>query len=237
MGLIRGRRFEAVSSRSDTLAIEIFRRFLGSEWLDQHVNTAKGFLRKDIATPSVETLRMRRIMLAEMLYNFQNTRGFHNCLTELAAGQVESAYASLEIARMLATHATDRAMRFRFVTPCGTKRRDYDLSIRCGDGVGVRAETKCKLEETDITIRTLQASFSNAKRQLPQSAPGVIFLKVPRNWITDGAFVQQMRSLTPPNDGPRTTLYLDADDAPLLNRDQGRRRQAPCLHQRRLDGR
>jgi hypothetical protein len=193
--LLQGRRFQAVSARSDTLAVEVIRRFLSTDWVDEHISTARGFLKADLSTLAVETQRMRRIMLAEMLFNFQKLQGFHNCLTELEAGNVESAYASLEMARILVTHATDSKLTLRFVTPSNIKRRDYDLSIRCGDGVRICAETKCKLEETEITLKTVKRTLSKAKRQLPKRAPGMIFLKVPRFWIDDPTFVGEMRKL------------------------------------------
>jgi hypothetical protein len=193
--LIPQRRFESISTRSDKLALEVIRRFLGADWIEEHITTSKGFLRADKSTAAIETLRMRRIVLGEMLYNLQDTKGFHNCLTELRAGQVESAYASMEIARMLGTRAIDREMTFRFVTPWNIKRRDYDLAIYCGDGTRICAETKCKLEETEITIKTIERSLSHAKGQLPPSVPGIIFVKYPHAWVADPEFVERMRAL------------------------------------------
>jgi hypothetical protein len=86
-------------------------------------------------------------------------------------------------------------MTFRFVTPCGIKRRDYDLSMKFSDGVCVRAETKCKIEETKITLRTIEKPMSIAKSQLPTTAPGVVFIKAPRTWIEDEKFVKDMHGL------------------------------------------
>ena len=96
---------------------------------------------------------------------------------------------------MLQTRAIDRKMILRFVTPSSIKRRDYDLAIYCGDGTRICAETKCKLEETEITIRTIERSLSDAKRQLPPSAPGIIFVKYPHGWVSDPLFVERMRGL------------------------------------------
>jgi hypothetical protein len=138
---------------------------------------------------------MRRITLAEMIYNLQEVQGYDSCLEQLADGEIESTYAALEIARMLATTAEDRDLFFRIVRPCGIKRRDYDLSIRTGDGIRIPAETKCKQEETAITLATIEESLSQAKKQLPKSAPGVVFVKVPRWRIDDEKFVDEMRKL------------------------------------------
>jgi hypothetical protein len=195
--LIPYRPSETITARSDKLAIAVLQKFLGPDWIEKHILKSKaGFLRDDVSTSQIkETLRMRRVVLAEMLYNLQKIKGFHSCLVELSGDQVESTYGALEIGRMLATMVTDKALTFRFVTRSGIKRRDYDLSIKCSDGVRICAETKCKMEETKITLRTIENSFGIAKDQLPESAPGIVFVKVPRFWIDDEKFAADMRKL------------------------------------------
>lgn len=137
---------------------------------------------------------MRTTVLAEMLYNLQIVEGFDNCLAELDGGQLESAYAALEIARMLVTQAIDSSVTFYFVTP--RRGRSYDLYITLSDGGTIRAETKCKLEETEISLETVKQSLQYArKRQLPKTRPGVIFIKVPRPWL-DQSFAVGLEQLT-----------------------------------------
>jgi hypothetical protein len=173
-------------------------KFFGPDWIRDHIEApARGFLRADNTTLEIrETQRMRRMMLAEMLFNLQKINGFKSCLVNLYGGQIESTYAALEIGRLLCTQALDRKMFFRFVTASGIKRRDYDLSMKFSDGVSVRAETKCKIEETKITLRTIEDSLSTAKSQLPESVPGIVFVKVPRIWIEDEEFVANMYGLS-----------------------------------------
>jgi hypothetical protein len=195
--LIPYRPSETITARSDKLATAVLQKFLGPDWIEKHITKSKtGYLRNDVSTPKVhETHRMRRIVLAEMLYNLQGVKGFRSCLVELAGGQVESTYGALEIGRMLATTAFDKALTFRFVTPSGISKRDYDLSIKCFDGVRICGETKCKMEETKITLRTIEGSLGTAKDQLPEDAPGIVFVKVPRFWIDDEKFAADMRKL------------------------------------------
>ena len=45
--LIPQRRFETISARSDKLALEVIRRFLGVDWIAEHITAGKGFLRND----------------------------------------------------------------------------------------------------------------------------------------------------------------------------------------------
>ena len=100
---------------------------------------------------------------------------------------------------MLSAFAIDKAIRFRFVTPSKfTKtptKRNYDLSIVHSDGVRVCAEAKCKLEETKITLKTIEKTLSYAKDQLPKSSPGIVFVKIPRFWVDDESFAHSMHKL------------------------------------------
>ncbi len=195
--LIPFRMSETITARSDKLAIAVLTKFFGPDWVQDHLMTSKrGFLRCDDNTPRLrETQRMRRIMLSEMLFNFQKIEGFETCLVDLYAGQIESTYAALEIGRLLYTQAIDRGLVFKFVTQSYVKKRDYDLSITFSDGFEVNAETKCKLEETRIKLRTIEQSFSAAKAQLPENVPGIVFVKVPRMWIENEGFADDMLHL------------------------------------------
>ena len=58
------------------------------------------------------------------------------------------------------------------------------------------AETKCKLEETQITLDTIERSLSSAKKQLPERLPGIIFIKIPRHWLNDEKFATKMQNLS-----------------------------------------
>jgi hypothetical protein len=196
--LIPFRPSESITARSDKLAITILTKYFGRHWIEQHIDpaTKTTFLKCDDSTATIrEQQRMRRVVLAEMLFNLQNVNGFYSLLVKMLKGDVESTYGALEIARMLVTTAIDTGLSFRFVSESKIAKRDYDLSIRFSDGVKVRAETKCKMEETKITLRTVEESISTAKKQLPERAPGIVFIKVPRPWIEDETFAARMLSL------------------------------------------
>src|SRR5947209_18042944 len=85
-GLIPYRNYESITARSDKLAIAVLNKFMGSDWIEKHIaNSKKGFLRDDNSTPARrEIQRMRRVLLAEMLYNLQYKPGFDSCWGELA---------------------------------------------------------------------------------------------------------------------------------------------------------
>jgi hypothetical protein len=52
-----------------------------------------------------------------------------------------------------------------------------------GDGLKVCADTKCKLEKTDLSENTIFETLRGAIPQLPRSEPCFIFLKSPHNWV------------------------------------------------------
>jgi hypothetical protein len=192
--LIPFRQHEPPTLRAYKLSKAIIQKFVGSDWIDQHIDRARsGYLRfRDDPPQAREQHYMRTIVLAEMLYNLQKIKNFDCCLHELVAGQVEGAYAALEIGRMLATSVTDKGMRFQFVKPSRRRGWSYDLSITFSDGIRVCAETKCKLEETAITLKTITESLKIANKQLPKTRPGFIFVKVPRFWLDDEKFSRGM---------------------------------------------
>jgi hypothetical protein len=133
--------YETITSRSDKLAIANLNKVLGPEWIERYIKLPKrGFLRCEKNDTTLrETTRMRRIALSEMLFNLQDIPGFESC------------------------QAVDRglssSLRHRKQKP-----RDYDLEITFSDGVNVNAETKCKLEETKITLRTIEETLGHAKK-------------------------------------------------------------------------
>jgi hypothetical protein len=72
--LIPFRMGESITARSDKLAIAVLQKFLGSDWIRDHIQrSVGGFIRSDNSNDELrEIQRMRRIMLAEMLFNMQN---------------------------------------------------------------------------------------------------------------------------------------------------------------------
>src|SRR5262249_24349017 len=193
-GLIPFRQHEPQTSRAYKLSKAVLEKFVGSDWINHHIDKAKSGYRRFRTDPpqARETHYMRTILLAEMRYNLQKIENFDCCLHELVAGQVESTYAALEIGRILVTSATDKGMRFQFVKPSRRRGWSYDLSITFSDGIRVCAETKCKLEETQITLKTVEESLKIAKKQLQKTRPCFIFVKVPRFWLDDAKFSTDM---------------------------------------------
>jgi hypothetical protein len=74
---------------------------------------------------------------------------------------------------------------------------DFDLLIRFPNAIEVCADTKCKLESTPFSEQTIKNSLEDArKRNLPSDRPGIIFAKIPREWVQDEAGHQQIVEIT-----------------------------------------
>lgn len=84
---------------------------------------------------------------------------------------------------------------FSFRTPKSVATEDYDLEITYEDGVVACADTKCKFEETNITLKTIEKSFRRAHDQMPTDRPGIIFVKIPRFWLENEQFAFDMVDL------------------------------------------
>jgi hypothetical protein len=190
-------RIEAPVDRAYKLGLAILTHVFGVNWRDANIFHAReGFLKNvtDANTPlEREVHKMRIVLLAEMILNLQDVPGFDACVGQmLNRDLIESTCAELEIARLLYTQST---VSFEFRRPVGVKKDDYDLTVTYDDGVVCCAETKCKAEETEITLDTIEHSFKKARGQMPSDVPSIIFVKVPRFWLDDEDFAFAMARL------------------------------------------
>jgi hypothetical protein len=169
---------------SQIVANDIAIHYLGEDWYGKYVKHtsrhATYFMVDNTKSKQeITTGIMRWLEFAETLLNLQRITGFETVLDELFNGKIESAWAELEIARMLATFG----WKLQFVRPIGRAKQDYDLEIFYPDGYKVCAETEAKIEATTPSARSILRSIQHARKQLPDDAPGVIFIKVPERWI------------------------------------------------------
>jgi hypothetical protein len=125
---------------------------------------------------------MRRVIdFAEMLYNLQSIEGYDNCVAQLNDPQLEGTLAELEVGKLLQIHG----VRFRFIVPQGVSGMDYDLEVFMPDSRSAVADTKCKIESSSTSKSTIKSQLEKARSQLPSDSPGMVFLKVPQDWMVD----------------------------------------------------
>jgi hypothetical protein len=78
--------------------------------------------------------------------------------------------------------------KFNFNKRRHIPKDDYDLNVVFRNGKNGCAETKCKYENTILGENTILYSRRDARKQLPDDRPGVVFVKVPENWLRDENF-------------------------------------------------
>ena len=174
------------------LASAVLRAFMDADWVERHVvsdGRKKGLLSIDDSDPYRREMSFFRVMdLAEVIYNLQPVPGFDECITRIREGDIEGTYAELDFGRMLYLNKVP----FRFVVPQGTIGLDYDIEIECPNGTIASADAKCKIEGTDFGENTIENTLKKARKQLPDSMPGIVFVKVPPRWIGDPNSVASM---------------------------------------------
>jgi len=187
---------EATRKAPDTaafvLALMIIRHFLGDEWILDNLDASSrtvGFMRLYAMEPAQEYIQNWKVIdLAEMLFNLQSILGFEECVTQMRTeALIESSVAELDIGRMLYIYNFD----FNFVKRTSVKGADYDLEIKL-DRWTVCADFKCKLENTPITANTIIGTLTKVRSQLPSTKPGMLFVKVPQNWMLKYLHAQLM---------------------------------------------
>lgn len=172
------------------MATEYLRAFVDNEWTNQMVfghpivsrSNRKGreFMRAE-STEADERFRnqQRTVRIAELLFNLQNVEGIDARLEDLRLGRVESTFAELEAGVFL----WRRAVPFRYINSSGTKGADYDAEIPLHKTIKVNCEMKSKTEGTDLGPGAVRNPLQTARKQLPPSEPGLVFLKVPEPWV------------------------------------------------------
>jgi hypothetical protein len=165
-----------------SLGCGVVRAFLTKEWFDQYVmpEGKKGVLTIDESAPVNRERTLGRIVdFAQVLYNLQHTFGFDECLARLYEGNIEGTLAELDLGRMLYINRVP----FRFIIPTGRKKSDYDTEILYSNGLIACADAKCKIETTNFTENGIRNVLKDAREQLPNDKPGIVFVKVPARWL------------------------------------------------------
>jgi hypothetical protein len=170
-----------------SLGCGVVRAFLTKEWFERHImpEGRKNALTIDDSSDINRKRSLGRIVdFSEVLYNLQYTFGFDECLARLYEGNIEGTLAELDLGRMLYINAVP----FRFIIPRGKKKSDYDTEIMYPNGLIACADAKCKIETANFTENGIRNVLKEARDQLPNHKPGIVFVKVPARWLADAAF-------------------------------------------------
>ena len=173
------------------IAVEYLRAVVGNEWTNQmvfpqhrdlsHANRQGRVFMKTDENEIEQRVRNqdRTLRIAELLFNLQCVAGIDGRLDALRRGNVEAIYTELEVGKFLLR----QAVSFKYVDEVGVKGLDYDGQIFLHNNERVNCEMKCKIESTELSEGAIRNALDTARKQLPPSEQGIIFLKIPESWV------------------------------------------------------
>lgn len=179
-------------ARLYALAAEVLIHLVGKEWVRDNVfgkAPLDNFLRSvsDITEDKFKHAD-RVISLSEMLFHFQSIDGIEKRITEIKTSSVEDTVGELEGAKLLYTSS----IPFRFVLPVGRRGSDFDVQAFASDGSGINCEMKTKASETILSTVTVWNTLHGNRNQLPKGEAGIMFLKIPEDWVLQSEISQIM---------------------------------------------
>jgi hypothetical protein len=175
------------------LSTWVLEEIFGQKWVDRFVGRSRTptfLLNNHTNDKEAATHAIRVIQMAEMLINSQWIPEYAACIQQLeTAEQIEPTYAELDIARALISNKVG----FKFNERQHKRGEDFDLLITCPNGMVACADTKCKLETTPFSKQTIKNAIDHARKQnLPEDRPGIVFVKVPVDWVRDAETASQL---------------------------------------------
>ncbi len=168
------------------LAIEILRVLVDNEWVNQVIFPNDHPIKSKATEKAMTFLRSKGIgyqfqervyRLATRLYQLKDVPNISQVIENIKNGDLEGAYAEIEAGR----HLHSRNIPFIYVLPRGTKGLDFDIEIT--SPVRINCEVKHKIEGTALSKETLERTLSDAKSQVPENEPSLLFIKIPEEWI------------------------------------------------------
>jgi hypothetical protein len=177
------------------LTLVLFAHFFDWPWVVRWITGPRGepgnfLLNDDCNGVNGQKHQLRVIRLAELLLRLQHVPGFWDVLDTMVEQGVEVGISELEAGERLMLCG----IKFAFRKPIGQKGFDYDLDIWPAEGLHICGETKCKIQSTTAkSVETVMRSIRDArKRNLPADKPAVVFVKIPKEWVDDPAFNQDL---------------------------------------------
>jgi hypothetical protein len=164
------------------MAMEVVLTTLGPEWWKKNCITNAVKPDEFLALPdNSENGRYnhqdRIIKLGHMLYALEDSNGYDAFISSLKTRDLAPTFFELWVANILMQNGYE----VEFVETKGQKGLDYDLTAS-KYGITVSAEAKSRRDGIVLTEKTLCNTLEKARKQLPLSGPGIIFVSIPNEW-------------------------------------------------------
>lgn len=187
--------------RAYSVSQVVLTHFLGMDWVEKYVMDARSPIDYLRTAPNSDNDCIRHLSrvteLGEMLINLQYVPGIIERIELLKKinnpkyGRIEDIVAELVCARILFL----QKIPFRFIKTTGIKGADYDLEFLL-KGQKICCETKCKIEQTEFSEKTILESLKKANEQLPRGNPGVIMVSIPEKWNKETILIGTLEKTT-----------------------------------------
>jgi len=173
------------------LAVKVLRHYLGEDWTNENIfslhrdvskrnRAGRRYFKTEEGVPENQFRYQHRvILLAELLFNLQEIKGVEQRVESIQTGNLESTFAELECA----SHIKQAGLNFSFVMTSGVKGQDFDIDIILSSGKRVHCELKAKAEQHELNKTSIYRTLDASRKQLPVDERGVVFLKIPDEWI------------------------------------------------------
>ncbi len=167
------------------MASEVILTTLGPDWWTTNCTlesaTPDPFLKVHDGSPDGRYEHQSRIvLLGHMLYAFGGSPGFEEFLRGLKSADLEAAFFELWVADALRANGFE----IEFVARRGRRGDDYDLLAR-REGAAIHVEAKSRREGLLLNPATLKNPLQSARKQLPSSGPGAVFVSIPGQWARE----------------------------------------------------
>lgn len=164
------------------MASEVILMTLGPEWWEANcspgASSADHFLMVNDRTKEGQYDHQDRVIkLGHMLYALKTCEGFPAFIASLKSRDLAPTFFELWVANILTTNDYEVV----FVETTGVRGSDYDL-IASRDGQTLSVEAKSRRSGPILNQKTLSNALTKARKQLPRTGPGVIFVQIPVEW-------------------------------------------------------
>ena len=167
------------------MASEVILTTLGPEWWKTNcissANKPDEFLAFDEASEDTKFDHQDRIVkLGHMLFALRESEGFEAFIAALVTRDLAPTFFELWVANIL----KQNEYSVEFVEAGGKKGEDYDLIAR-KNGIALHVEAKSRRDGVVLEEKTLRNALGKARKQLPSSGPGSVFVSIPFEWTMD----------------------------------------------------
>jgi len=167
------------------MAMQVILTTLGREWWKKNctITAIKPDEFLSVSGDSEENRlnhQNRIIKLGHMLYALKECKGYEAFISSLKTRNLASTFFELWVANTL--HQNN--FTIEFINAKGKKGEDYDL-LALQNVTTISVEAKSRRSGSILGEKTLRNTLETARKQLPSSGPGIIFVSIPTEWTMD----------------------------------------------------